>query len=83
MPGLPTDQRLGALVELFNVTLTVPVLDYLVLVTLATESNASGVASVRGCMDASVLSQAALLAPGIQVRLHVPLRCACTVAGPE
>ncbi len=63
----PAGQRLGALVELFNVTLTVPLLDYLALVTLATESNASAVASVRACMDASVLSQAALLAPGIQV----------------
>ncbi len=63
-----SQQRLGALIELTRTTLVVPVLDFLALVTLATESNASGVASVRACMDASVLSQAALLAPGIQVR---------------
>ncbi len=59
--------RLGALIELTRTTLVVPALDFLALVTLATESDASAVASVRACMDASVLSQAALLAPGIQV----------------
>ncbi len=65
-----SQQRLGALIELTRTTLVVPVLDFLALVTLATESNASAVASVRACMDASVLSQAALLAPGIQVRVR-------------
>ncbi len=66
--AVPTsDQRLGALIELTISTLVVPVLDFLALVTLATESDASAVASVRACMGAEVLTHAALLAPGIQV----------------
>ncbi len=55
--------RVGAMVELHNVTLVVPVLDFLALVTLATDGTA---ASVRGCMEPDTLLHAARLAPGVQ-----------------
>ncbi len=48
--------------ELHNVTLVVPVLDFLALLTLATD-NSSG--SVRACVDAATLQHAARLAPSI------------------
>ncbi len=55
----------AAVVELSNVTLVVPVLDFLALLTLATD-NATAITGVRRCMDSATLQQAADLRPGIQ-----------------
>ncbi len=59
--------RTGAVIELHNVTLVVPALDFLALFMLASEQESSGVLSVRACMPAAALQQAAALAPGVQV----------------
>ncbi len=48
--------------ELHNVTLVVPVLDFLALLTLATDNSSS---SVRACVDPATLQHAARLAPSI------------------
>ncbi len=51
----------SALLQLYNVTLVVPALDFLALATLV--ANSSG---VRACMDAATLRQAAQLQQGVQ-----------------
>lgn len=61
--------RTGAMIELYNVTLVLPVVDYLALLTLATDSSSSNVLSIRACMDDATLHQATLLSPGIQALL--------------
>ncbi len=58
-----TAMRVGAMVELHNVTLVVPVLDFLALTSLATDGTAG---SVRPCLEPDALLHAARLAPGVQ-----------------
>ncbi len=55
----------AALVELSNVTLVVPLVDFLALLTLATD-DVNTVIDVRSCMDNATLQHAADLRPGIQ-----------------
>ncbi len=56
--------RSGALVELHDATLVVPVLDFLALLMLATDGRPTG--GVRLCMDGTTLQQAAQLQAGIR-----------------
>ncbi len=51
--------------DMFNVTLQLPLLDFLALVTLATDDSPW---SVRGCMDGATLDHAALLDSNVQAR---------------
>ncbi len=75
----PTDAApTAAWLELYNVVAVVPALDFLALLTLATDGDA--LLSVRGCMEGEVLRQAAALEPGIQVRAGTHAR-ACSAHG--
>ncbi len=63
--------RTQSVLELHNVTLVVPALDFLAALMLATDGTNS---SVRACMDNATLWHAARLAPGIQVVQLGPAR---------
>lgn len=61
--GSRNASAVATIVQLHNVTLELPVADFLALLTLATDGTSS---SVRQCVDAPTLQLAAALAPGVQ-----------------
>ncbi len=61
----PRAWRADPAVQLHNVTLTVPLPDFLALLTLATDGGGGGVLSVRPCMDEGVRQLAAQLSNAV------------------